>query len=101
MASYDFDASPDFDILLEEVSEIGRGISNRNTDLEWLWFDVRNNIIDVVTRTIGLGRFSDGPAVQAATLTRWFFRTLYIHRRHIALHRDVRILHLNCTSTWC
>lgn len=63
MASYDFDASPDFDVLLEEVSEIGRGISNRDTDLEWLWFDIRNNIIDVVTGTIGLGMQSGGPAV--------------------------------------
>lgn len=60
MAYYDPDAPPDFDVLLEEVSEIGRGISNRNTDLEWLWFDVRNNIIDVVTRTIGLGMHSGG-----------------------------------------
>ncbi len=68
MASYDFDASPDFDVLLEEVSEIAAALKNRNTDLEWLWFDIRNNIIDVVTRTIGLGMYSEG-AVQETPLT--------------------------------
>ncbi|OJT04324.1 hypothetical protein TRAPUB_4958 [Trametes pubescens] len=63
MASYDFDASPDFDVLLEEVSEIAAALKNRNTDLEWLWFDIRNNIIDVVTRTIGLGLFTSIAAI--------------------------------------
>ncbi len=40
------------------VTFLALTLQSRETKLKtWLWFDVRNNIIDVGTRTIALGMF--------------------------------------------
>lgn len=46
------------DVLPSIINDAASAIERRNTGLEWHWLDVRNNIIDLVTCTIGLGMFS-------------------------------------------
>ncbi|KAL1944455.1 hypothetical protein VTO73DRAFT_2885 [Trametes versicolor] len=46
------------DVLPGIINDAASAIERRNTGLNWHWLDVRNNIIDLVTRTIGLGLFT-------------------------------------------
>lgn len=41
--------------VLDYVNNIASSLQDRNIDLGWLWIDVRNNIIDVVMRTLAVG----------------------------------------------
>ncbi len=62
----------DSDVLDRIINDAAWALRNRNLDLDWHWLDARNNIIDLVTHTIGLGMFS--------SFDHFMLRALHAHR---------------------
>lgn len=88
------------DLLPRIIHAVASAIERRNTGLNRHWLDVRNNIIDLVTSTIGLGMFSifDHIILWEAMLIH-LPRSIHSYRRRIAVYRHVRAHYETLTGT--